>query len=242
MKKRNIMLSILFLRLIIGGLLLGTYLMCSQAESPGGKEKESIRLPSPRHKGEVSVEEAIFKRRSIRYYKEEPLTLAEVSQLLWAAGGKTIDGITGPTRAYPSAGGIYPLEIYLVVGNVKDLANGIYHYGWEGHTISLLKEGDFRQQLTQAALGQRMIANAPASLVFTAVYSRTTSRYGKRGEVRYVPMDMGGAGQNVHLQAEALGLGTVIIGAFSDEAVKEILGVKDKGETPLYIMPIGKPY
>lgn len=197
-----------------------------------------IRLPSPKHKGEVSVEEAIFKRRSVRSYRNEPLTLEEVSQLLWAGGGVTIDGITGATRAYPSAGGIYPLEIYLVAGNVKGLTPGIYHYKWQRHTISLVKRGDFREELTTAAFGQRMIMNAPISIVFTGLYSRTTRRYGTRGETRYVPMDVGGAGQNIHLQTEALGLGTVIIGAFYDEKVKEILGTKD--ETPLYIMPVGR--
>jgi SagB-type dehydrogenase family enzyme len=222
---------------IIGGLFLSWLLTHSNSEIT--VEGENIRLPSPRHRGEVSLEEAIFRRRSIRRFKDEPLTLKEVSQLLWSAGGKTIDGITGATRAYPSAGGIYPLEIYLVAGDVKGLTKGIYRYRWQDHTIILVKEGDFRNQLMWAALGQRMVADAPASLVFTAVYSRTTRRYGKRGEVRYVPMDVGGAGQNVHLQAEALGLGTVIIGAFRDKAVKEILGVKK--EEPLYIMPIGRP-
>jgi len=198
-----------------------------------------IKLPSPKYKGNLSVEEAIFKRRSIREYKDEPLTLEEVSQLLWAAGGKTIDGLTGATRAYPSAGGIYPLEIYIVNGNVIGLSKGIYHYQWHGHALALMKEGDLRQELCLASLAQRMIQEAPISLVFMGIYQRTTSRYGKRGEVRYLPMDVGGSGQNVSLQAEAMGLGTVIIGAFSDEAVKKVMGIKD-GE-PLYIMPIGRP-
>jgi SagB-type dehydrogenase family enzyme len=230
--------SLVFLTsLIISGLFWSGCLKRSPPEITGGGK--SIRLPSPRYKSKVSLEEAIFKRRSIRRYKDEPLTLEEVSQLLWAAGGKTIDGLTGATRAYPSAGGIYPLEIYLVAGNVKGLTGGIYRYRWQDHTITLVKEGDFRKQLMLAALGQRMVANAPINLVFTAVFSRTTRRYGKRGEVRYVPMDVGGAGQNVHLQGEALGLGTVIIGAFIDVAVKKVLGVKD--EVPLYIMPVGRP-
>ncbi len=236
-QKKSIWFLVVLASIIIVGFLLGGYLRGFKSEIAEGKE--SIRLPSPRHRSEVSVEEAIFKRRSIRDYKDEPLTLEEVSQLLWSAGGETIDGITGATRAYPSAGGIYPLEIYLVAGNVRGLTNGIYHYRWQEHTIILVKVGDFRRQLMGAALGQGMVADAPASLVFTAVYSRTTRRYGKRGEIRYVPMDMGGAGQNVHLQAEALGLGTVIIGAFGDEAVKKVLGVKD--EEPLYIMPVGRP-
>ena len=206
-----------------------------------GREADSgarIQLPPPREKGEISVEEAIFRRRSTRRYKDAPLTMEEVSQLLWAAGGKTIDGITGATRAYPSAGGTHPLEIYLVAGDVEGLAAGVYRYDWRGHTLSLVKEGDVRKALTRAAFGQGMVARAPASIVLTAIYPRTTKRYGGRGESRYVPMDAGGAGQNVHLQAESLGLGTVILGAFKDDAVRTVLGVED--ETPLYIMPVGR--
>lgn len=236
MKRRKIWFLVV-LAGIIGGLFWGSCFL-TQSQPETARPTNSIRLPVPRHRGELSVEEAIFRRRSIRRYKDEPLTLEEVSQLLWASGGKTIDGITGATRAYPSAGGIYPLEIYLVAGNVEGLADGIYHYKWRGHTISLIKEGDLCRELMKAALGQGMIANAPVSIVFTAVYPRTTRRYGSRGEIRYVHMDMGGAGQNVHLQAEALGLGTVIIGSFHDEAVKKVLGVRD--EEPLYIMPVGK--
>ena len=118
-------------------------------ETISGEEEEQIiiKLPKPRFRGEISVEEAIFKRRSIRRYKEESLTLEQVSQLLWAAGGKTIDAITGATRAYPSAGGIYPLEIYLVAGEVDNLAAGVYHYQWRDHTIIVLKEGDLMTKL-----------------------------------------------------------------------------------------------
>jgi SagB-type dehydrogenase family enzyme len=209
---------------------------------PGQKTSahtKEIKLPPPEYKGRVSVEEAIFRRRSVRSFRAEPLTIKEVSQLLWAAGGKNIDGVTGATRTYPSAGGIYPLEIYLVCGDVEGLPSGIYRYRWRDHSISLVKSGDFRRSLTRAALGQRMIAQAPASFVFTALYSRTVMAYGKRGRVRYVPMDVGGAGENLHLQAVALGLGTVIIGAFRDRSVKKILEIED--EEPLYIMPVGRP-
>ena len=230
-----------FLVLLVGIILIGLFWgrqFFAKSIRGSGEEIGSIELPSPKHKGQVSVEEAIFNRRSIRRYKDEPLTLEEVSQLLWAAGGKTIDGVTGATRAYPSAGGIYPLEIYLIAGDVEGLASGIYHYQWRDHSIDLMEDGDVRKKLTRAALGQGMVARAPMSLVFTAVYRRTTARYGQRGEARYVPMDMGGAGQNVHLQAEALNLGTVIIGAFNDQEVKEVLGSQD--EEPLYIMPVGR--
>lgn len=202
-----------------------------------GKSEVKVKLPPPRYESPVSVEEAIFTRKSVRRYGEESLTLEEVSQLLWAAGGATCDGITGATRAYPSAGARYPLEIYLIVGDVEGLSPGIYRYHWEKHELSIVREGDLRPQLMQACYGQRMVGQAPASLLFTANYRRTTGQYGKRGE-RYVHMDTGHAGENVHLQAEALGLGTVVMGAFLDEAVKRTVGLKD--EEPLYVMPVGR--
>ena len=237
MKKKKLGLLLLLVGIVGGGLFLNVHFFAKTARGTEGRTKV-IKLPLPKHKGKVSVEEAIFKRRSIRRYKNEPLTLENVSQLLWAAGGMTVDAITGATRSYPSAGGIYPLKIYLVAGEVDNLTSGIYHYSWGDHTINQVKAGDLRLQLMSSALGQRMVGDAPISIVITAVYSRTTKRYGKRGEIRYVPMDAGHAGQNIHLQAEALGLGTVIIGAFTDEAVKKVLGVKD--EEPLCIIPVGK--
>ena len=197
-----------------------------------------VYLPPPDHRGEVSLEEAIYSRRSIRSFADRPLSLKEVSQLLWAAGGKTIDGITGATRSYPSAGGIYPLTIYLVAGNVTGLPAGIYRYNWKRHSLALLKTGDLRRKLVRAALGQSFIDRAPASIVITADIKRTTSWYGTRGETRYVPMDTGHSGQNVSLQAQALGLGSVIVGAFEDEAMEKILGKKEK--TTFYIIPVGR--
>ena len=206
------------------------------ADSPGNK---TVQLPAPEHKGETSLEEAIFQRRSIRSFRDEPLNTRNVSQLLWAAAGKTVDGVTGATRAYPSAGGIYPIEFYLVAGEVEGLDSGIYLYRWRDHSLKLAREGDFREELMKACLGQRMVYHAPVSIVLAADYPRTVARYGKRGEVRYVPMDVGGAGQNLHLQAETLGLGTVIVGAFNDSAVKEALG--GIACEPMYVMPVGRP-
>ena len=197
-----------------------------------------VSLPPPSHQGRVSVEEAIYGRRSVREFKKDALTLPEISQLLWAAGGKSLDGVTGATRSYPSAGGIYPIEIYLIVGAVKDLPPGIYRYRWKSHSLALLKSGDFRAQLSRAALGQSFITRTPVTLVFTARVSGVTSRYGPRGKNRYLPMDAGHAAQNVALQARALGLGTVMVGAFRDKAVADLLGVK--GEEPLYLIPVGR--
>ncbi|RKY70318.1 MAG: nitroreductase [Candidatus Latescibacterota bacterium] len=196
-----------------------------------------VPLPQPKYSGTLSVEEGIFKRKSVRSYGDEPLTLREASQLLWAAGGMTVDGLTGPTRAYPSAGGLYPLEVYVVAGDVEGLRPGVYRYLWREHALKMVKEGDLRRRLMEAALRQRAVEDAPMSLVLVAIYERTTWKYGERGRVRYVHIDTGGAVQNVYLQAEALGLGTVCIGAFRDDAVKELLGAE--GE-PICIMPVGR--
>ncbi|HAZ32160.1 MAG TPA: nitroreductase [Dehalococcoidia bacterium] len=194
-----------------------------------------VRLPEPRYDSDVSIEETLLKRRSVRDYTGEPLTLQEVSQLLWAA-----QGITDPRgfRTAPSAGATYPLETYLVVGDVEHLTPGVYRYDPQEHKLVKVLEGDRRAGLAAAALGQRWVREGAINIVFTAIYERTTRRYGDRG-IRYVHMEVGHAGQNVHLQAVALGLGTVVIGAFHDDQVKKILNLP-KGEHPLYIMPVGR--
>lgn len=204
----------------------------------GAVAEDVVKLPPPETENGMSVQEAIYKRRSTRKYLPEALTLEEVSQLLWAAGGATIDGLTGPTRSYASAGGIYPLEVYLVAGDVEGLEAGLYQYSWRDNTVKLIQKGDLRNSLARAAYGQRMITQAPITIVLTAIYEKTTSRYGQRGRDLYVPMDAGHVGQNVHLQAESLGLGTVMVGAFTPGEVSKVLkGVKG---TPIYMMPIGK--
>ena len=200
-----------------------------------GKGPE-IKLPEPRYDSEFSIEEAILKRRSKREYSQEALSLKDVSQLLWAA-----QGITGPPgfgRAAPSAGGTYPLEIYVVAGRVEGLEAGIYQYNPEGDSITRIRTGDFRKELQEAGLNQEWIGNAAIDLVFTAVYERTTDKYGDRG-IRYVHLEAGHAAQNVYLQAISLNLGTVVVGAFDDKRVIEILNATDD-ETPPYIIPIGK--
>jgi len=192
---------------------------------------KETRLREPKEKGSISIEETLHQRRSVRDYKRGPLSLDQVSQLLWAASGKNLY-----RRTAPSAGATYPLEIYLVVGEVKGLEPGIYHYSPSGNRLEIVKEEDVRSGLSRAALGQEMIEEAPISIIIAADYSRTTGRYGQRG-IRYVHMEVGHMGQNISLQAIALSLGTVMIGAFEDQKVKEVLGIEEK---PLYIIPIGK--
>lgn len=217
---------------IVLALLIFTSSVCAENDSQKVKGG-TMKLPEPRYSSKTSVEEAMKSRRSIRSYKDVPLSLSELAQLLWAAQGLTAKW---GGRTAPSAGATYPLEIYAVVGKVKNLEPGIYHYNPQDHTIRLHKTGDLRSALANAALGQTCITNAPIDLVFAARYERTTGRYRERG-IRYVHMEVGHVGQNVHLQVETLGLGTVVIGAFYDDKVKDVLGID---EEPLYIMPVGK--
>ncbi len=212
---------------------LATAIFCS-----GACAQEIIKLPKAETDGVMSVEKAIYERKSVRSYSDKALTLKEVGQVLWAAGGETVDGITGPTRAYPSAGGVYPLEIYLVAGKVDGLESGLYKYDWEKHSLELINPGDIRKDLASAAYGQRMITEAPAIIVVTAILEKTTSRYGEKGRTLFVPMDVGHLGQNVHLQAEAIGLSTVMVGGFKEEDVEKVL--KNIEGTPVYMMPVGK--
>jgi len=207
----------LALNLILGILLVGENMM--------------IKLPAPATDSDFSVERAINERMSIRSYKDTPLTLKEVSQLLWASQGIVASG----RRAAPSAGATYPLEIFLVAGKVEGLKPGLYKYRNKEHSLELIKEGDLRKGLCAVALNQDMILKAPATLVVVAVFERTRARYGARAE-RYVHMEAGHVGENIMLQATALGLGTVPVGAFNDAEVKKVLGIK---EEPLYLFPVG---
>ena len=197
-----------------------------------------IKLPPPLLKGKVSLEEAITKRRSVRKYRPESLALFQLSQILWSAQGVTGGG---RLRAAPSAGATYPLEVFAVIGKqaIEELETGIYHYEVDSHSLSLHKPGDFRIDLARAALDEGFIAVAPVDIVICALHTRTSYRYGRRGE-RYVHMEVGHVGQNIHLQAVALGLATVEVGAFDDEDVRKVLEVEAQIK-PLYIMPIGKP-
>lgn len=200
---------------------------------------ETVNLPPPSQKGEASLEESIARRRSIRHFSSEPVTLPQLSQILWAAQGITDTSMA--YRAVPSAGATYPLEIMVACGQtaIDEIDAGIYHYNMDSHSLTLHHKGDVGLELARAALNQDFIYEAPADIIICAVYSRTLMRYGERGK-RYVYIEVGHAGQNIYLQATALGLATVAIGAFNDEHVREILRL-DKQYKPLYIMPLGKP-
>lgn len=202
---------------------------------PNMDNESSLILPTPLYESQTSIEEALQARRSVRAYSHDPLTLAEVSQLLWAA-----QGLTHPAglRTAPSAGALYPLDIYLLSGNVTGLPVGIYHYQPQDHKLLQIGTGDKRQDLYEAALQQSSVKDAPIVIVISAVYERTSGKYGQRG-IQYVHMEVGFAAQNVYLQAESLGLGTVFIGAFYDDQVRGIMQMSEE-EIPLGLMPVGR--
>jgi len=187
----------------------------------------------------MSLAEAITKRRSVRDFTPEPISQSQLSQILWAAQGITES--PWRSRAVPSAGATYPLEIFVVGGDntIEGIDDGIYHYNIDSHSLTRHHQGDVRLELARAALDQEFIYQAPVDIVICAEYERTLKRYGTRGE-RYVHIEVGHAGQNIYLQATALGLATVAIGAFYDEQVRGVLRL-DKQYKPLYIMPVGKP-
>jgi SagB-type dehydrogenase family enzyme len=193
-----------------------------------GVTGEIVDLPAPRTDSDVSLEEALATRRSAREFTDEPLTTQQISQLLWAAQGITADW---GGRTAPSAGALYPLEVYVAT------REGLYHYLPEGHRLQILGRTDLRAPLADAALGQTAVSDAPTVFVIAAVYARTAEKYEDRAE-RYVQLEAGHACQNLLLEAVALGLGAVPMGSFSDAEVARTLGLPT-GQTPLYLVPVG---
>lgn len=243
---RHMRTELLILFPAIAGIVLVALFFGMESSAVAGLDAEKISLPEPRTDGTVSVEKALHDRRSVREYKDEPLSLNDVSQLLWAAQGMTGKSV----RTSPSAGALYPLEIYVVAGRVNGLAPGVYRYQPGGHSLIKVRDGDQRDELYSAGIGQEPVKNAPVDIVIAGVYERTTGKYSSEDRdkstgsvyprgVKYVHFEAGHAAQNIYLQAESLGLGAVAIGAFSDDEVKQALGIAED-ERPLYIMPVGR--
>lgn len=188
----------------------------------------ALALPSPRTDGRTSLEQAFLQRGSVREFDDEPLTLGELGQLLWAAQGQREEG-----RTVPSAGGLYPLELYVAH------PDGVYHYRSDGHEVAAVSGTDIREPLAVAALDQRAFHTAPAVVAITGVNERMARKYAGRAE-QYVLIEAGHAAQNLLLQAGVLGIGAVPNGAFDDATVAELFGLPE-GTAPLYLIPIGRP-
>lgn len=197
----------------------------------------STKLPAPNLDDQFSVARAIQQRRSRRRFRDDPLNLAQLGQLLWCAQG--ITGHRGHRKAVPSAGATCPIEVFVAVGEqtVEGLEAGVHKYVPDGHALEMASSGDVRGALGEAALGQDFLVDAPVDILMAADYARTEKRYGSRAR-RYVDMEAGHISQNIYLQAEALGLGTVAVGAFDDEAVARVFGLPT-ALVALYIMPVG---
>ncbi|MFC1616086.1 SagB/ThcOx family dehydrogenase [Patescibacteria group bacterium] len=194
-----------------------------------------VQLPEVQLKSDTSLEEALTLRRSTREYSTETLSLEEIGQILWAAQGITDDQ---GHRTAPSAGALYPIEIYLVTTKVEGLSPGVYHYNLDDHKLKKTLDGEKREELFKVSLEQEAILNAPATIVMAAVYERTEKKYKERAE-RYVHMEAGHVAQNIALQAAVLELGTVTIGAFEDQEVQKTLQFPED-QIPVYVMPIGR--
>lgn len=212
-------------------------LFLSGSPASFGQEK-IVKLPAPRLESTVSVERALQNRRTVRTFQNEPLSLTEVSQLLWAAQGITGSRGDRELRTAPSAGAIYGLETYLVAAGVEGLEPGLYRYTPRGHTVTFLRKGDLRADLCAASLGQSCVKDGAAMIVFASVPARVAAKYKERGW-KFAVLEAGHASENVYLQAEALGIGTVAVGSFTESEVKKILNLPE-GEEPMYLMPVGK--
>lgn len=188
-------------------------------------------MAGPSKQGGRALTEALGARRSVREFANEPLTDFELSQLVWASQGVTS---TEGFRAAPSAGALFPLELYVLN------SHGLYHFNSPRHELHKRHSEDLRESLSRAALSQESISEAPTVFVITAVYDRTARKYGQARAERYIHMEVGHAAQNLLLQAVALDLGAVPIGAFDDIEVRKILQLP-ANESPLYLIPVGHP-
>ncbi len=206
------------------------------------KGAETVQLESP---GEIEVDrdsslyEALDNRMSVRKYTSRPITVDELSYLIWATSG--VQGTRrGEYRTAPSAGALYPIETYVVVNQASDIEEGVYHYDVRNHRLEVIKQGDHGARLARAALDQEMCEAAPAVIALTAIFERCKWKYRQRA-YRYVYMEAGHMAQNLALCAIVLGLGTVQIGALYDDEVNSLLGIDDESESILYLNAVGEP-
>ena len=198
-----------------------------------------IELPQPVPSSEVSLDQALRLRKSIRRFSTEPLSMKQLSYLLWASTGIQRIEMGHEFRTAPSAGALYPIETYLGVNNVEDVPEGIYHYSIRSHLLEQLKRGKYGRQISTAALGQRMCRDAAVVFIWTAVFQRSKWKYGQRG-YRYIYIDVGHIAQNLALSATSLGLGACHIGALFDEEVNSIIGIDGINESVIYLTAAGR--
>jgi SagB-type dehydrogenase family enzyme len=201
---------------------------------------EVVRLPQKLPGKSFDIIETLKIRRSVRSYSPEPLTLVDLSFLLWASTGVQRKERGFVFRTAPSAGALYPIETYLVANNVSKLEKALYHYDLEGHALEKLEGGDFTKKIGQAALEQKTCMEASVVFVWTAIFERSKWKYAQRA-YRYIYLDAGHIAQNLALAAASIGLGSCQIGAFFDEEINQILGVDGEHESTIYLSAVGHP-
>ncbi|MBU0497278.1 MAG: SagB/ThcOx family dehydrogenase [Candidatus Thermoplasmatota archaeon] len=197
-----------------------------------------IHLPEPTHPKTPSLFTILQARKSVRNYLDESISKTQISQLLWATTGIRRIELGLAYRTAPSAGALYPIETYLVVNNVTGVSQGIYHYSIQQHQLEELRVGDFRNDITQAALDQNMCATASVIFVWTGVFSRSKWKYGQRA-YRYVYLDCGHIAENLALTATGLGLGTCQIAALYDDEINQLLDIDGVTESVIYLSVVG---
>ncbi len=203
-------------------------------------ESRKVALPSFTPDRPMALDQALKRRKSIRRYRPEPISLGQLGYLLWASTGIQRREQGYEFRTAPSAGALYPIETYLVANNVRSLDPGAYHYSIRGHELEQLRAGSLQQHIAAAALGQNMCATAPAVFVWTAIFARSRWKYAQRA-YRYVYLDAGHIAENLALAAVSLGLGTCQVGALFDDEVNQLLGVDGTEESVVYMSVVGIP-
>ena len=198
-----------------------------------------VELPPPAIQQHFSLWEAMRTRRSVREFVDKPVSPGQLSSLLWAAQGITACFQDYGLRTAPSAGALYPLELYLAVHTVSTIEPGLYHYAVEPHQLQQLAPGDFRLRVARAALDQEVAHAANAVFIWTAVFERSKWKYKQRA-YRYVYLDAGHSAQNIALAAVALGLGSCQIAAIYDDEANELLGVDGTVESTIYMTAVGR--
>lgn len=203
---------------------------------------DSITVSLPMFEPEqlVTLDKILSDRKSVRRFQARPLSLGQLSYLLWASDGIQRSEQGYEFRTAPSAGALYPIETYIVANDVSDLEPGVYHYGLRDHVLEQIRTGNHREQIAAAALGQTTCAKAPVVFAWTAIFARTTCKYGQRA-YRYIYLDAGHIAENLALAAVSLGLGTCQVGALFDDEVNKVLGVDGVEESIVYMSVVGVP-
>lgn len=202
-------------------------------------EAERLQLPEPDLSRPANLWQCLAKRRSERNTTPDPLSVDELSKIMWAAQGVTARAGIYLLRTAPSAGALYPFETYLYIDKVKDAPQGIYHFNVADFALERMQDGNFSRAFADASMGQPAVSRAAVVIIWTAMMLRCMVKYRDRA-MRYIPMDLGHVCQNVQLAATAMDLGSCSIGAFYDDDINELLGIDGEEETVLYLITVGR--